>query len=350
MKSVQVTGSSGQSTILIGERLENLMVSCPVKQPVIITDVNVCDRYRQVFPPVEVIVINAGEKEKNLDTVRHIYEQLLAIEADRDCFLVGIGGGMVCDITGFAAATYMRGVRFGFVATSLLCQVDAGIGGKNGVNLGGYKNMVGTFGQPEFVICDPCLLKSLPPVEIRCGLAEIVKHAAIADKNLFSYLETHYDRALALDARVIEKLVHDSVVIKADIVNRDERETGQRRKLNFGHTFGHGIEKTTGAAHGEAVSAGIVLACALAVKKGYLAARDARRVSALLEKLGLPVRLEFNGAAVLDAIRKDKKRTGSQIHFILLRSIGEALVEKISIEELARILAVRQQDDPNISP
>ncbi len=350
MKAFTVNGDSGPSAILVGERLENLAAHCPVKQPIIITDVNVHDRYRGVFPPGPVIVIGSGEKEKNLDTVRRIYEQLLALKADRDSFLIGIGGGMVCDITGFAAATYMRGVRFGFVATTLLCQVDAAIGGKNGINLGGYKNMVGTFCQPEFVICDPHLLKTLPPAEIRGGLAEVVKHAAIADPDLFVYLEAHYTRALALEAPVIEKLVHASVVIKTGIVSRDEKESGERRKLNFGHTFGHGIEKTTGVAHGQAVSAGMVLACSLSVKKGWLAVGQAARVTTLLEKLELPVRLELDGPAVLEAIGKDKKKAGGQIHFVLLRRIGEARVVKIAMKELAAVLAQPQQNDSNPAP
>ena len=244
----------------------------------------------------------------------------------------------------------MRGVRFGFVATSLLCQVDAGIGGKNGVNLNGYKNMVGTFRHPESVICDPHLLKTLPPEEIRWGLAEVVKHAAIAAPDLFAYLEAHHKQALALDDGTIERLVYDSAAIKAGIVNRDEMETGQRRKLNFGHTFGHGIEKTTAAAHGQAVSAGMILACLLAEKKGCLAPNDTARLAALLENLELPVRLEFDHSAVLDAIRKDKKKAGRQIHFVLLRRIGEAVVDKVTIEDLAAVLADEKQNGLNLSP
>ncbi len=349
MRSLPINSRSGPSTILVGERLENLRAYCPVPQPVIITDVNVYDQYRRMFPPAPVIVIGSGEKEKNLNTLRRVYEQLVALGADRDSFLVGIGGGVVCDITGFAAATYMRGVRFGFVATSLLCQVDAGIGGKNGVNLNGYKNMVGTFRHPEFVICDPRLLKTLPPEEIRWGLAEVVKHAAIAAPDLFAYLEVHHKQALTLDDRTIERLVYDSAAIKAGIVNRDEMETGQRRKLNFGHTFGHGIEKTTAAAHGQAVSAGMILACLLAEKKGCLAPNDTARLAALLEKLELPVRLEFDTSAVLDAIKKDKKKAGGQIHFVLLRRIGEAVVDKVTIEELAAVLADEKKNGLNLS-
>ncbi len=192
-------------------------------------------------------------------------------EIDRTAFIVGIGGGIVCDITGFVASTYLRGVRFGFAATTLLAQVDASAGGKNGVNFSGYKNMVGMFNQPEFVICDPEVLQTLSERDRGCGLAEIVKHAAIADDGLFCYLEENVGEVLALSPPTVRRMVYDSVVIKSEIVNRDEKETGERRKLNFGHTFGHAVEKITGAPHGEAVSIGMMVAARLSARRGYLA-------------------------------------------------------------------------------
>ena len=232
----------------------------------------------------------------------------------------------------------MRGVRFGFVSTTLLSQVDASVGGKNGVNLDGYKNIVGVFRQPEFVICDLNLLSTLPTREILCGFAEIIKHAAIADKNLFVYLEKHYRQAIELDLQIIEKLVNDSVIIKSSIVNRDAKEKGERRKLNFGHTFGHAIEKTLQISHGEAVSAGMVLASELAVKRGYLQAEDRARICGLLKKFGLPVQLQYDRNHVLEAIRKDKKREGDCINFVLLNEIGRAVVEEIPIKILETLL------------
>ena len=232
----------------------------------------------------------------------------------------------------------MRGVRFGFVSTTLLSQVDASVGGKNGFNFGGYKNIVGVFNQPEFVICDLNLLKTVPQKEILSGFAEIIKHGAIADKNLFIYLEENRDRALALDLAVIEKLVHDSVIIKSKIVNQDEKEKGERRKLNFGHTFGHAIEKITKVRHGEAVSAGMVLATELAVKKEALALKDSNRLADLLDKYGLPVRLKFDSNEVLETLRMDKKREGDLIYFVLLSEIGNAYVEEIAIQELETLV------------
>jgi 3-dehydroquinate synthase len=338
MKTVKLNTHTGKSNILIGERLENLKQYLPVTMPIIITDTNVEKHWGYHFPPGAVITIDTGEEIKTLDTVSFLYEKLLELDADRASFVVGIGGGIVCDIAGFVASTYMRGIRFGFVSTTLLSQVDASVGGKNGVNFGGYKNIVGVFSQPEFVICDQNLLQTLAPREFQGGFAEIVKHGAIADEHLFEYLEQNWARALEHDPEVIEKVVHDSVIIKSTIVNRDATEQGERRKLNFGHTLGHAIEKVLQVPHGEAVSAGMVLASELSEKKGYLQPEDSNRLSSLLEKFRLPVRFEFNREKVFAAIRKDKKREGDNLKFIFLKKIGEAVVNQISIPELIELL------------
>jgi 3-dehydroquinate synthase len=334
VKILEIHGSTGNSTLLIGETLQNLQHYIHSEEVVIITDTNVGRFYSKDFPHCEVIEIGTGERIKNLDTVQAIYGKLVEIEADRSSFIVGIGGGIVCDIAGFVASTYLRGVRFGLVPTTLLSQADASVGGKNGVNFGGYKNMVGAFSQPEFVICDMNLLRSLPEREIICGFAEIVKHAAIADAGLFSCLEEYYKKALELDAEVVERLVYDSVLIKSRIVNTDEREKGARRKLNLGHTIGHAIEKSTGILHGEAVSVGMVVASALSVRRGLLSEKDMERIEALLMKLKLPTRLRLDRKGVLDALRRDKKREGEGIHFVLLHGIGNAVVEEIPLKEL----------------
>ncbi|MFC1811870.1 3-dehydroquinate synthase [Thermodesulfobacteriota bacterium] len=334
MKTLEIHGSTGVSSLLIGEKLKNLKKYIPAENVVIISDTNVCRLYQKDFPVKEVIPIGMGEKIKNLDTVRTIYGKLLELEADRSTFIVGIGGGVVCDIAGFVASTYLRGVRFGFVSSTLLSQVDASVGGKNGVNFEGYKNMVGVFNQPEFVICDTDLLKTLSQKDVLCGFAEIIKHAAIMDADLFAYLENHYKKVLALDTEVIKKLVYDSVDIKSSIVSRDEKESGERRKLNFGHTFGHAIEKTTAVPHGEAVSAGMIIASNLSVSKGYLSKEDAERIKELIRKLKLPTKLQSDGKAVLDALQKDKKREKDSIHFVMLKDIGNAFVDQIPIEQL----------------
>ena len=334
MKVFEIQGTTGDSTILIGEYLRNLPKYIPVDKTVVITDPNVRYYYQDELRFNNIIEIGIGEGAKNLLTVQSIYEKLMGFAADRSTFVVGVGGGIVCDIAGFVASTYMRGLRFGFVASTLLAQVDASVGGKNGVNFGGYKNLVGVFSQPEFVICDMELLKTLPQKEVRCGMAEIVKHAAIGDIDLFQYLENNYQQALGLDAETIQKLVYDSIRLKSSIVNQDEKEKGQRKKLNFGHTFGHAIEKATGVPHGEAVSVGMVLAAAASVTKGLLAPREAERIKKLLQNLELPTRLETPVGQLMNALKKDKKRKGDRIDFVLLRRLGQAVVEEISLKEL----------------
>jgi len=338
VKRLKIHATTGDSTILIGERLQNLQRYIAPEKVVIITDSNVKRLYARQFPPYEIIETGVGEKTKTLDTVKTIYGKLMEYEVDRSSFIVGIGGGIVCDIAGFVASTYLRGVRFGFVSSTLLSQVDASVGGKNGVNFEGYKNMVGVFNQPEFVICDMNLLKTLPEREVLCGLAEVVKHAAIGDVDLFSYLEENYKRVLQLNPEVIEKVVYDSVLVKSSTVSKDEKEMGERRKLNFGHTLGHAIEKSTGAPHGEAVGTGMVIASVLSEKRGYLPTEEMERIVALVNKFKLPTRVHVDKRKLLDALRKDKKREGEVINFVLLRGIGKAVVEKISLKELESVV------------
>jgi 3-dehydroquinate synthase len=336
MQSIVVKGQTGQSRIMVGEPLTNLSKHMPARRAVLITDENVARIYQDQFPTCDIITIGLGEKIKTLSTIESIYDRLIALEADRTTFIVGIGGGIVGDITGFVASTYMRGLDFGFVATSLLGQVDATVGGKNGVNFKGFKNMVGVFNQPRFVIADINLLNTLPPEEVACGLAEIVKHACIVDREYFDYIENHSDAISALDPAVMHKLVYDSVVIKADVVNKDEREAGERRKLNFGHTIGHALEKTLGVSHGEAVSLGMVMAAELSMQKGWLTAQEVDRIKSLLSRLNLPVQIDFDKQAVIDALGKDKKRERDSIKFVLLDGIGRSVIEDISLEVIYR--------------
>jgi 3-dehydroquinate synthase len=334
VKTVQIKGRTGETSICVGESIDSLYRYAPIENTVIITDTRVAEIHGHRFPACKIITIGQGEGVKTLGTVERIYQQLLEYGVDRSTFLVGIGGGIVCDITGFAASTYMRGLGFGYVATTLLSQVDASVGGKTGVNYQGYKNIVGVFNQPNFVLCDLSLLTTLPEHEISSGLAEIVKHGAIADLELFSYLETNTAKVLRLDLGVIEKLVCESIQIKAAVVNRDERETGERRTLNFGHTFGHAIEKTSDFSHGQAVSVGMVIASALSVANGHLKPVDAHRLTALLQNLGLPIQVRIDVERVWDALQKDKKREGAAIHFVLLERIGSAVVKQFSIQDL----------------
>ncbi|MDQ1354418.1 MAG: 3-dehydroquinate synthase, partial [Acidobacteriota bacterium] len=287
MKTIEIYGQTGLSKIAVGEALENLEKYTSGAKKVIITDENLNRLYHNRFPPWDIIEIGTGEKIKTLETLEYIYKKLVELEIDRSCFIVGIGGGIVCDVTGFAASTFMRGLPFGFVSTSLLSQVDASVGGKNGVNFYGYKNMIGMFNQPNFVICDPEMLKTLPQKELISGFAEVVKHAAIGSEELFTFLEINFQKALDLDGEILEKLIYDSVTIKADVVREDEKEKGKRRILNFGHTLGHALEKTTGLPHGEAVSLGMVFAAELSLKKNKLPIDEVERIRGLLWKIGL---------------------------------------------------------------
>ncbi len=339
MRKIMLETPGGKCCIAVGEPISNLKDYCNAEKVAIITDANVRRLHGSRFPKAEVIEIGTGEGNKTLATVETIYGKLLEMEFERGSLIVGIGGGIVCDVAGFAASTYLRGVRFGFVPTTLLAQVDASVGGKNGVNYHSYKNLVGRIEQPEFVLCDFDLLKTLPQRELRCGFAEAVKSGAIADAGLFSYLEERGAEALALHRTTIEKVVHDSLAVKIAIVGRDEKERGERRKLNFGHTVGHAIEKISqNVSHGEAVAIGMAAAANLSVAKGKLAAKDAARLSSLLGKLGLQTEMELDGASVIEAIRKDKKREGEKINFVLLEGIGKAVVEQVSLEELEAVL------------
>ena len=338
MKTLSVNGLEKTSRIHVGASVEQLSAYLPEGRVIVITDDNVAGHYRHLFPGEDVIAIGQGEAVKTLDTAADIFDRLVACEADRSVFLLGFGGGIVLDITGFVASTYLRGVRFAYCPTTLLSQVDASVGGKTGVNFRGYKNMVGVFNQPEFVLCDPAVLNTLPERELACGFAEVVKHAAIADLAYFDFLEQESRRAFLLEPRVMERVVYDSVAIKAAVVSRDEKERGERRKLNFGHTFGHAVEKLTGMAHGEAVSVGMMLAARISERRGLLPAADVARLERLLLAFHLPVAVELEKNGIMDAVSRDKKRAGEAIRFVLLEALGRAVVRALPMHELADML------------
>jgi 3-dehydroquinate synthase len=305
---------------------------------VIVTDRTVHGLHSHRFPDVPVLVVEDGEGSKTLEQAGKLHQQLVQLELDRNAFVVGVGGGVVCDLTGFVAATFLRGVSFGFVATTLLAQVDAAIGGKNGVNLDRYKNLVGTIVQPDLVMADVELLKTLPVEEVRAGLAEVIKSAAIRDAELFARLEKRPHELQEAQADAITDAIVGAAQVKVDIVNADEREAGQRRLLNFGHTFGHAVEREAHLRHGEAVAVGMVVAAQLSVRRGLLPAVDAERLTALISSVGLPTRVPGDPGGLIDALRKDKKREGQDIHFVLLEKIGHALVQAIPLNELEDVV------------
>jgi 3-dehydroquinate synthase len=338
MKIIDLRGEGGRSTVIIGASIADAGAYCDLNRTVIVTDTTVRAIHGRLFPGRPVIEIGTGEQCKTLKTVAAIYEQFLRLEVDRSWSVLAIGGGVVCDVAGFAASTYLRGLRFGCIPTTLLAQVDAGVGGKNGVNLNGYKNAVGTFNQPSFVLCDPDLLATLPASEVQSGIAELIKAAAIGDARLFSFMEATDAALFSLDRNKLEQVVHDALKVKCSIVARDEKEQGERRKLNFGHTVGHAVEKAHGLRHGEAVSIGMAVSARLSVARGLLSAPDGQRLERLLAVSGLPTRAPLDGAAVMDALRKDKKREGSVVHFVLLDGIGSATVTPLEIDEIEDVV------------
>jgi 3-dehydroquinate synthase len=338
MKEITLSGNTGKSRIMLGMSLNDLSDFCSIGKSIIITDSNVHRLYGKMFSRFRTLVIEAGEQYKTLDTVNNIYENLLGLEFDRSSYIVGIGGGVVCDIAGFTATTYLRGLPFAFVPTTLLAQVDASVGGKNGVNFKGYKNIIGTINQPEFVIYDFETLKTLSEAELKNGFAEAIKHALISDAALLSRIERNRIAAMALDKDTISRIVYDSLKVKTGIVSRDENERGERRKLNFGHTFGHAFEKTAGIRHGEAVSIGMVMEAKISEARGLLLKEDVERIKQVLEMFGLPVLFKGDKEAVMDAIRKDKKREDESIYAVLLNGIGKAVIERVEIEQIREVV------------
>lgn len=327
-----------RSRIYIGAASELLAGLLPEGRTVAVADAAFLRAHGALLAPYPTIEVSLSEASKTIASVEALCRRLLDAGVDRSTFLLAAGGGITTDTAGFAAATYMRGLRFGFLSTTLLGQVDAAIGGKNGVNVDGYKNMIGTFAQPEFVLCDPTLLSTLPLREFRSGLAELVKAAIIADADLFARLEAIDFAALTRDADLLADAISAAVRVKVDIVGRDERETGERRKLNLGHTLAHAIEKCTSAMnHGEAVAVGTALIADAAVRLGLLSAPDRDRIRALLEKMGFALTPPVPLPRLLQEVGKDKKSEDGILRIVLPAGIGDCQVRPMSREEFAAL-------------
>jgi len=292
-----------------------------------------------------VYVFPDGETHKTLDDLEGLYRYLLEQRLGRDVTLIAVGGGVVGDMTGFAAATYMRGVRFVQAPTTLLAQVDASVGGKTGVNHPLGKNMIGAFWQPQAVLIDPLTLSTLPERELRAGLAEVIKYGLLGDADFFAWLEENLDAVLALDPDAGAQAIETSWACKARIVEADERESsGQRALLNLGHTFAHAIETEQGYAqwhHGEAVACGMVMAADLSVRMKWLTAEQSERARRLIERAELPVNLpeDLTVARLCEHMQHDKKNIGGRQRFVLMRAIGQAeLTDQVEPELLQATL------------
>ena len=286
---------------------------------------------------VHQLALPDGEQHKDWATLNLIFDALLTHGADRKTVLYALGGGVVGDMTGFAAACYMRGVPFVQVPTTLLAQVDSSVGGKTAINHPLGKNMVGAFYQPRAVVCDLDVLKTLPPRELSAGLAEVIKYGPIADVGFFDWIEAHVDALRALDAAALAHAVQRSCEIKAAVVGQDEREAGLRAILNFGHTFGHAIEAGMGYGawlHGEGVAAGMVMAAHLSCELGLVDAAFVQRLTTLIGRAGLPVRgavidAQDNAGRYLELMRVDKKAEAGEIRFVLIDGPGRAAVRAV---------------------
>ena len=305
-------------------------------QAILVTDENVFGYHKKIFSGWKTIVIRAGEEHKIQSTVDEMIKQLIGFEADRKTTLVGVGGGVVTDITGYVASIYMRGISFGFVPSSILAMVDASIGGKNGIDVGLYKNLVGQVRQPEFLLYDSSLLRTLPEREWINGFAEIVKHASIKDATLFKDLEQNSISGYRKKKEAVSALIRKNVMIKSSIVQKDEFEKSERRLLNFGHTLGHAIENLYQLPHGHAISAGMVAAGMLSEQ--CLGFRDTYRIQTLLEKYGLPTWVDFDPGKVCTILRMDKKKEKDAMNYVLLEKIGKAVVKKIPIADLEKMI------------
>jgi 3-dehydroquinate synthase len=298
---------------------------------------------QQVFAGADAILIPDGERYKNLQSVSRIYDALIRANADRGSALIAIGGGVIGDTAGFAAATYLRGITLVHVPTTLLAQVDSSIGGKVGVNHTLGKNLIGAFHQPALVAIDPLLLRTLPRREFRSGLYEVVKYGMIASRGLFDRVAHHSKGIFDRDPAVLVPAIVESARIKADVVSKDEREGGLRRILNYGHTVGHALEAVTKYRrfrHGEAIAYGMLAAADLAVARGALADRERRALAQLIALLGpLPPIGDLAIAEVLEAVRRDKKVVHGKLHFVIAIEIGATMtVDDVTEDELRAVL------------
>lgn len=359
-----LTGASTQVRVELGSHGYDILIRAgaltdpssygglpPATRAVIVTNDKVGPLYADalertlspLFPRVQRIVLPDGEEHKNWETLERIFDAMLAEEADRKAMVFALGGGVIGDMAGFAAASYMRGVPFVQVPTTLLAQIDSSVGGKTAINHPRGKNMIGAFYQPQRVVADITTLDTLPERELKAGLAEAIKYGPIYDAAFLDWIEAHLDRLLTRDPEALVHLIRRSCEIKAEVVAADERETGLRAILNFGHTFGHAIETGLGYGvwlHGEGVACGMVLAADLSARLGLIPEAQAQRLGALIARAGLPVTPPDLGVArFLDLMRVDKKAEGGHVRFVLLDGPGHALLRPVPEALVAEVLA-----------
>jgi 3-dehydroquinate synthase len=350
---ISIEGSGGAVSRISFGSLQGLGESLDLAKTVIVTDRLIRKIHGTSFPSCPVIEVERGEAAKSLSSLELLYGAFLDAGLGRDGLVLAIGGGTVSDLAGFAASTWLRGIGFGFAPTTLLSMVDASVGGKNGVDFRGVKNLIGTFCQPRFVRIDVSMLDTLSDLEFASGMAEVIKHAVITGGEYFELVARAAIAASGANAAgarptadILERIVSGSVEIKAAVVRRDEKEAGERRVLNLGHTAGHGIEAATALPHGHSVASGLGTACRLARKRGLLAAADCDRITRLIEAWGLPSTIAAAAGlagledgpelrrAIGGAVAADKKRSGGDILMALPQAAGKVVIEAVALADL----------------
>lgn len=331
-----ITFSNTSTDFYFDSSIRDLSKVVDKKSAVVITDENVFKAHDKKFKGYNVIVLKPGEAFKIQATVDSIVETLINMQADRKTVLIGVGGGVITDLTGYVASVYMRGIRFGFVPTSILGLVDASIGGKNGIDVGAYKNLVGIIRQPLFILHDISLLQSLPKSEWENGFAEIIKHACIKDAAMFRHLQKTSLTTFMKDKKMLNELIQRNAMIKIKVVQKDEFEKGDRRLLNFGHTLGHAVETQYELMHGQAISIGMTYACHISEQlTGF---SQTEQIVSLLGQYNLPSYASFDKKKIFEVLKMDKKRIKKEMNFVLLEKIGKGVVMPIDLKRLEKII------------
>ena len=325
----KITFSTGEVNYLFQQAAETIGDLYPPDRSIIVTDSNVAELYGEEFSEYPIITLPAGEDNKNSYTATGIVDKLLDLEAHRKTTLIGLGGGMITDITGYVASIYMRGLNCAYIPTTLLGMVDAAIVGKTGINFGKQKNLLGTIRQPASILFDISFLQTLPDEEWSNGFAEVIKYACLFDTGLFEELEQHNIKHYQNNQEALSKLISRCVEWKNRIVKSDEQESDVRKLLNLGHTAGHALETQYHLPHGYAVSLGMIIACMVSEKTNGLKRQAKERLIKMLRQYHLPVRLSFDVKNVMEVLIMDKKRNKNSIDYILLDDIGQGIIKEL---------------------
>lgn len=304
---------------------------------VIISSENIFNKYPEIFVNKDYILVKDNEENKNLNTIEEIISQLIQFGADRNTYIIGIGGGVVCDMTGFVANIYMRGTKFGLIPTTLLSQIDAAIGGKNGVNFNGLKNFIGSFANPDFIIIDNIFISTLPEIQYKSGLGEAIKYALIGNSNILNLLQYNTLKILQREPHTVAELVKESIETKINYAGKDPEDTGIRHILNFGHTIGHSIEIIDDIPHGLAVVKGINAAVDISTKIGLLEKQKAIAIKSILKKYDYDISYSLNEEH-LRILSNDKKKGGNSIKMVLLEDIGKPILKDFQISSIGDLI------------